>query len=86
MDQLASMQVFTDIVDLGGLLRASRALGVPRSAILRSITLLESQLGTPLFRCASQSVSLTEEGIYYYGICKRVLLSIAAADSAVVQE
>ncbi len=86
MDKLASMQVFTHIVDHGGFSRASQALGIPKSTISRSITMLESQLGVALFRRTTRNVSLTEEGAYYYGMCKRILTAIEEADLSVCSQ
>ncbi|SDD99060.1 regulatory helix-turn-helix protein, lysR family [Cupriavidus sp. YR651] len=80
MDQLAAMQIFTNIVDRGGCVRASEALGIPKSVIFRSIILLESQLGARLICRTTRNVRLTEEGAYYYGMCKRILSAIAEAD------
>jgi len=80
MDQLASMRIFTHIVDHDGFLQASQTLGIPKSAILRRMTMLESQLGVRLFCRTTRNVRLTTEGAYYYGMCKRILSAIEEAD------
>lgn len=79
------MQMFTHVVDHGGFNRASQALGIPKSTMSRTITLLESQLGVELLRRTTRSVRLTEEGVYYYEMCKRILLAIEEADLAFIK-
>ncbi len=48
--------------------------------------MLESQLGVALFRRTTRNVSLTEEGAYYYGMCKRILTAIEEADLSVCSQ
>lgn len=59
---LDDMYLFRQVVDLGGISAASRALRVPKSTVARRIADLEKQVGTPLFHRRSQGMTLTNFG------------------------
>lgn len=82
MDGFAEIGVFTRVVDAHSFTRAARSLGITPSGVSRAIARLEQRLGVLLLRRTTRSLSLTEEGAAYYERCKRILVELDDAETA----
>lgn len=60
------LKVFVKVAELGSYSLTSKVLKVPKSKVSRSITQLEEEIGTQLFRRTTRKTSLTEEGVDLY--------------------
>jgi len=61
---------------------AAENLGISKSAIGKSISLLEQNLGTALFHRTTRKISLTTEGEAYLASCLIALETLQAAENA----
>lgn len=59
---LRRLTLFVRVVEEGGFSAASRALGVPKSALSQAVTQLERELGVKLLHRSSRGVTLTDAG------------------------
>lgn len=75
--------IFTKVVELESLTRASAVLGLPKSTISRRLTSLEEQLGTQLLRRTTHGISATEQGIVFFEYASRCLGLIRDGANAV---
>jgi DNA-binding transcriptional LysR family regulator len=83
MNKLAAMQSFVSIVDQGSLTSAAAALGKALPTIVRSLAVLEEELGVRLLRRTTRRMSLTQEGRIYLDRCRRILADVEEAEQAV---
>ncbi len=81
MDRLDAIEAFVATVDRGTLSSAARALGRSVTTISRAITSLEERLGIPLLERTTRSVKLTEAGLRYLDVARRVLRDLADAET-----
>ena len=77
------MLAFTKVAELGSFTTAARALGISASAVTKSITRLEADLGVQLFHRTTRAVHLTEYGATYCDRCTRVLADLSAAEAEI---
>lgn len=68
------------------LTRAAEILGVPQPTLSRSIARLESELGVPLFTRPGRSIQLTRHGRVLYDASERIVASLAASLTRLVEE
>ena len=80
MDRLEAIRTFAAVADQGGFSAASRKLGVPLATVSRRVAELEQSLGARLLARSTRKVTLTEIGLQYLNICKRVLDELGEAD------
>ncbi|AJK44564.1 LysR family transcriptional regulator [Burkholderia plantarii] len=80
MDKLQAMATFVRVVEARGFSKAAQTLSMPRSSVTTTIKQLEAQLGTPLLRRSTRSLSLTEAGERYLASCRAILAQIAEAE------
>ncbi|MBI0326824.1 LysR family transcriptional regulator [Burkholderia plantarii] len=80
MDKLQAMATFVRVVEARGFSKAAQTLSMPRSSVTTTIKQLEAQLGTPLLRRSTRSLSLTEAGERYLASCRAILTQIAEAE------
>lgn len=73
MGQLEDMQVFTRIVEAGGIGMAADQLGIAKSAVSRRLADLETRLGITLINRTTRTSSLTEAGNLYYTRALKVI-------------
>lgn len=66
--------------------QAAETLGISKSAVGKSISLLEQRLGTKLFHRTTRKLSLTTEGEAYYEGCLVALNTLNAAESTLMQK
>jgi len=82
---LNRIAVFARVVHEGSFTNAARALGLPKSSISRSVSLLEQELGTRLLVRSTRKVQPTETGAAYYEQVARALLGIEEANAAATE-
>ncbi len=63
---LNSLIIFKKIADLGGITKAAKGLGLPKSAISQRLSRLEEALGGRLFHRTTRNITLTEFGETMY--------------------
>ena len=83
MESLNSILAFVRVVEAESFSGAARELSVPKSTLSRRISRLEKRLGAQLLVRTTRSLSLTEVGQEYYERCRRIVLDIEEAESAV---
>lgn len=83
IDDLFSVKVFVQVVASNGLAAAARVLGVPANTVSRTITRLESDLGTRLLHRTTRRLSLTEEGQLFHDAALPLLAATEHAESVV---
>ncbi|MCC8395573.1 LysR family transcriptional regulator [Paraburkholderia sp. MMS20-SJTR3] len=83
MDKLQAMTTFVRVVEARSFSKAAQTLSMPRSSVTTTIKNLEAQLGTPLLRRSTRSLSLTEAGARYFASCQAILSDIERAESDV---
>lgn len=59
---LSQLSVFVRIIETGSLTKAAHELGLSRSAVSKSLSKLEEQLGTVLIKRTTRNIFLTEQG------------------------
>lgn len=82
MDTFAEIGVFTRVVDAHSFTQAATSLGITPSGVSRIISRLERRLGVRLLQRTTRSLSLTDDGAAYYERCKRILVELEDAETA----
>jgi DNA-binding transcriptional LysR family regulator len=83
MDKLRAMTSFVRIVDRGSLTAAAADLGVSLPAMVRTLALLERELGATLLNRTTRRSHLTDEGRQYLERCRTILAQVHDAEAAV---
>lgn len=73
MNELKRIGVFTKVVQAQSFSEAARQLGVAKSAVSKSIRLLEEEIDVRLFNRSTRKLSLTEAGKMYYRHCEQIV-------------
>lgn len=81
--QLGSIELFCKAADLGSFTAAAEALGLTPAAVSRSVSRLETRLGSRLFVRTTRSLRLTQDGGLYRDQCRQALEQIAEAERAI---
>lgn len=76
MDKLSAMRLFSKVVSEGSFSAAGRQIGLTRSAVSKSVSELEQQLGVRLLDRTTRRVNATEAGRAYYERCLEILAQI----------
>ena len=76
MVDLNSLRVFDRVAALSSFSAAARALGMPKSSVSRTITLLEQELGTRLLQRSTRAVVLTDSGTAFRDRCADILARV----------
>ncbi|MQA41593.1 LysR family transcriptional regulator [Rugamonas aquatica] len=76
MDKLKAMQVFVRVVDKQSLTVAAQNSNLSVAMVSNYLKYLEDELGTALVVRTTRTLSVTEFGTYYYGICLNVLAMV----------
>jgi LysR family transcriptional regulator, regulator for bpeEF and oprC len=85
MNKLQAMEVFTRIVETGGMSRAAEALHMPKATVTTSIQQLETALGLKLLNRTTRKVTVTTDGAAYYQHCIAILTQIRETEEALTQ-
>ncbi|MDB5742518.1 MAG: transcriptional regulator, LysR family [Polaromonas sp.] len=83
MDRFLQMQTFNAVVDAGSFVKAAEALGLPKSAMSRYVSDLETRLGVRLLHRTTRRLSLTGEGEVFYARCKELLAGVEEAEAEI---
>ena len=86
IDIVASMRVFTAVVDAGSFAGAAEKLDLSRGMATRYVAQLEAHLGVRLLHRTTRKLSLTEAGTDYYQRATQVLAMVEEAETSVAQE
>ncbi len=76
MDRLKAMEVFAQVVKLGGFAPASRALNLSTTAVSRHVRQLEDAMGVRLLHRTTRRIQLTDVGVAYFERCARVVTEV----------
>lgn len=79
-NRIAEMEVFVQVVDLGGFTTAARQLRLTPSAVSKLIARLEARLSTRLINRSTRRLQLTAEGQAFYGRAVRILADLDEAE------
>jgi DNA-binding transcriptional LysR family regulator len=79
-NRFTEMEVFTRVVERGGLSAAARASNLTPSAVSKLLARLERRLGVRLLTRTTRKLQLTPEGAAFYERAARILDEIAAAE------
>ena len=83
MSKLNWIYSFLLVVDENSFAAEDKKQGISTAAISRHISLLEASLKTKLLTRSTRRLTLTEIGSQYYQSCKKVLLELEAAETAI---
>ncbi len=83
---LNRVTVFARVVEEGSFTRAAQLLGLPKSSVSRSISLLEEELGARLLQRTSRKVAVTEAGAAYYAEVGHALATIEEANARALEQ
>jgi len=81
MDRLNGLMAFARTAELGSFVTAGRALGISASAVGKSVTRLEQELGVRLLQRSTRRIGLTEEGKLFNERVRRILDDIEDAEA-----
>lgn len=74
------LQVFIAVIDCGSISAAAEQIGQTPSAISRTLSRLESKLGTTLINRTTRRMDLTEEGRFFFEQAKGILEQMEALE------
>jgi DNA-binding transcriptional LysR family regulator len=83
MDKFTALRVFTRVVEQGGFTAAAARLGQSPSAVTKTISRLEDELGAQLFNRSTRRLRTTEFGQQFYLSCVRILADLEDAEAAI---
>jgi DNA-binding transcriptional LysR family regulator len=72
MDRLDAMNTLVHVVREGSFAAAGRRLGLPRAAVSKHVSFLESSLGERFFHRTTRRLSLTDAGGRFYERCAKI--------------
>lgn len=82
---LSGLLAFVRTADLGSFVAAARVLGISASAVGKSVTRLEQELGVRLLQRTTRRIALTEEGRQFHERCRRILDDLGDARAMLSQ-
>ena len=85
MDRLATLRLFTRIVETGSFSRAASVLDMPRPTATNAIKSLETRLGVRLLERSTRHVRPTLDGQAFYDRCVHVLGELDDAEASLRQ-
>lgn len=77
------LRVFVRLAERGSFSAVGRDFEITQSAVSKSVTALERDLGARLVNRTTRCVSLTEAGTRYHERCRQILADLEEADAAV---
>ena len=83
MRNLNALLVFVKVAETRSFTLAAQRLGLTSSAISKSISRLEQELGVKLLTRSTRLVTLTGEGASFFERCRHILTEIEDAETAV---
>jgi DNA-binding transcriptional LysR family regulator len=86
LSELDDIRAIVEVINLGGLARAARRLGVAKSVVSRRISRLEADLGTRLLNRTTHGITPTDAGLEFKLRSERILSELAEARESVARE
>lgn len=83
MNKFQDILAFTRVAELGSFSAAARALSVSVSAVTKSITRIEHDLGVQLLHRTTRRMHLTEYGTEFHERCTRLLADLDEAETSI---
>jgi LysR family transcriptional regulator for bpeEF and oprC len=80
MKDLNALRVFARVAQMNSIKGAAATLGLTPSAVSKSITRLESEVGVCLLQRTTRSMGLSEDGAVFFDNCKQILGEIEQAE------
>jgi DNA-binding transcriptional LysR family regulator len=80
VDRLEAMTMLLAAIEQGSFSAAAREMSVPVPTLTRKVTDLEEQLGTRLVTRTTRKLALTDAGVAYTAMAKRILDLVADQD------
>lgn len=84
--RLKDILPFVTSVEAGSFSAAAERLHLTGSAVSKSITRLETRLGSKLLERTTRSLRLTDAGSAYYQTCRRILEELAEAEAVLAAQ
>ena len=84
MDKFTALRVFTRVVEHGGFTAAAARLGQSPSAVTKTISRLEDDLGAQLFNRSTRRLRTTDFGREFYDRSVRILADLEDAEAAIM--
>jgi len=81
----SALAAFVRTAQLGSFARAAEAMGLTPSGVAKSVSRLETRLGTKLFSRTTRSLSLTETGSLLLEHAERIVEALASAEAALTE-
>lgn len=72
MEKFKAVRIFLRVVEAQSFVQAANSLDLTPSAVSKSVSALESELGVQLLKRSTRSLSLTSEGALYYERCRQL--------------
>lgn len=82
---LNRIALFVKVVETGGFTAAAAELGLPKSSVSRSVSLLEDELGVRLLHRTTRSITLTEAGQHYFDAVSASITGLKTATQAALE-
>jgi len=86
IDLVATMRVFTAVVESGSFAAAANKLDLSRGMATRYVAQLEAHLGVRLLNRTTRRLSLTEAGNDYYARATQIMVLIEDAEGSVTKD
>jgi DNA-binding transcriptional LysR family regulator len=83
MLDLKDLRCFVATYELGGFVRAAKALNTVQSSVSSRVGRLEHMIGAPLFSRLHRTIAATERGDLLYAHAKKVLKLVDEMETAV---
>jgi DNA-binding transcriptional LysR family regulator len=83
MDKFVALRVFIRVVEHGGFTAAAARLGQSPSAVTKTISRLEDELGAQLFNRSTRRLRTTDFGREFYERSVRILADLEEAEAAI---
>lgn len=81
-NKFQAMEVFVQVVDLGGFRRAADKMNLPKVTVSTLIKTLETTLCVKLLHRTTRKVSVTADGAAYYEHCLQILSQVREAEES----
>ncbi|WEK28499.1 MAG: LysR family transcriptional regulator [Candidatus Pseudomonas phytovorans] len=85
-DPFRGISIFLEVVDAGSFTDAAERLDMSKSGVAKSISRLETTLGTRLFHRTTRSLTLTDEGTRFSEGCRRSLNELKQAQTQLLAQ
>lgn len=80
LESITELRTFCAIVEEESLVAAARILDVTANAVSRRLAVLEDRLERRLIHRTTRKLSVTDEGMLFYGRCRRILDELEEAE------